>query len=481
MALIGIGSSSKYNIYIIVAAVFKLISDSLLGLNPLNKKHPGAILNFIPLLNNHRIFQNCLDFLGFAIGGILIYYLFQNINKKFVRTHSEISDSETSYNIKKIYFEIVLVAIFFSTDIILRKFLYSNFLNLELWMIEIVFMALFTRKILKIEINRHQKVAILSVTLIIIINFINKCLPETYHKNKSDNEEYMSDYNIFQNIGKKIGYYYIPILSIALLSLTVMRDYSWVKSKYLIDKKDVSLSRMLFITGIIGLFLSIISFIISSYSPCKTYNNVIKGENNNYFIDNKLLSLSREICFVQDYDNDTKTLKLYYDSFFVMAKEYRVFSKEVKLELFIILPLFLITTMIKNSCNMIIIKYLEGYHILISDNLYFFTNRLIVFILNKANEEYLTIVQFILRELCESIYIIINLVYIEIIELKFCGLDYDLKKNIQERSKVDSNKENESELGINLVENDKENQQIEMDGGYIIVTEDFNKGNELDN
>ena len=33
----------------------------------------------------------------------------------------------------------------------------------------------------------------------------------------------------------------------------------------------------------------------------------IKDENNNYYIDNKLLSLSREICYVQNYDDKSNS------------------------------------------------------------------------------------------------------------------------------------------------------------------------------
>ena len=104
--------------------------------------------------------------------------------------------------------------------------------------------------------------------------------------------------------------------------------------------------------------------------------------------------------------------------------------------------------MIKNSCHMIMIKYLEPYNILISDNLYFFINRL------------------------KIIYIISNLIYIEIIELKFCNLDYDLKKNISKRGVLDYYNEYESDL-INGKENRLSN-DIEVSEGYEINPEDFN-------
>ena len=74
----------------------------------------------------------------------------------------------------------------------------------------------------------------------------------------------MLDYNIFKIIGKKVGYYYIPILYITYISITLMRDYSWIKSKYSMDKKLISICLILFLTGLFGFLLSIISFIIST-------------------------------------------------------------------------------------------------------------------------------------------------------------------------------------------------------------------------
>ena len=64
-------------------------------------------------------------------------------------------------------------------------------------------------------------------------------------------------------------------------------------------------------------------------------------------------------------------------------------------------------------------------------------NLFIIFFFIKCNEEYSTFGLFIIEEIQLLISIISNLVYIEIIELRFSNLDYDLKKNIVIRSDVD--------------------------------------------
>ena len=479
MAIIEISSVSKYNIYIIVALISKLFSDLLIGLNPLNTKKPATLFKFSPLLNNHLIFQNFIEFLGFFLGGILILFITNLLNKP--ERNSQVPKKALSKKEKnEIYLNIFLIGAFFSINLIIRTFLYLNFLDLELWMLEIIFISFLSKKILKIEINRHKKIAMFIVIPLLIMEFISNSLPETSHsKNDNNHEEYMSDYNIFKGIGKKINYGFIPIIYGVYILATLLRDYSWVESKYLLDKKSISLFTILFFTGLIGLLMSIISFFISSYAPCNTFKNVIK-EGNKYVFDNNnnnnYINLDKELCYLQDYDEKEKTLKLYYDNIFLLIKEYKIFDKKIKKELFLVLPLYLIINMIKNCSHMMMIKYLEGYNILISDNLYYFINRLIVFIINKANEEYLTVVQFILMESLEIIYIISNLIYIEIIELKFCNLDYDLKKNIGKRGVMEYI-EDETECEEKKNDNRKSDEMIEISEGYLIKDKDFDNNN----
>ena len=52
---------------------------------------------------------------------------------------------------------------------------------------------------------------------------------------------------------------------------------------------------------------------------------------------------------------------------------------------------------------------------------------------------------FFLLELEELISIISNMIYIEVLELRFCGLDYELKKNITIRGLEDKDATNRNE------------------------------------
>lgn len=481
MACLGIGHTSRYNFYILVAVISKLFSDYILGLNTSNLERPATLFNFIPILNDHYIFQNLLELLSYFFGGILMFFLSKKMDKNMASNEllvneglsfSTNEDFKKNYK-KEIYIGILLISLLFSLNLIIRTYLYLNFLDLELWMLEIIFISLLSTKILKIKINRHKLAAMFLVIPLLIMEFISCSLPETHHSDNS-NDEYMTDYSMFQKIGKKVGYYFIPILYLLFIILTIMRDYSWVKSKYLIDKKTFSFYKILLFIGIIGIFIAIISYIISGLMPCNIYNNVTRDDSGNYLINDELISFAKDLCYLKDYNEEKKTLTLYYDNFIILLKKYSAWTKNIKLEIFIAIPLYVIMLMIKNCSYIIMICYLEPYNILISDNFYYFLNRLIVYIINEADEEYLTVTQFILMELMEIIYIISNLIYIEILELKFCNLDYDLKKNIHERSITEIDKEIEVE-DMERISKESKEEKVEVSEGYEVSQKDFKK------
>ena len=103
-------------------------------------------------------------------------------------------------------------------------------------------------------------------------------------------------------------------------------------------------------------------------------------------------------------------------------------------EIFVVIPLYLLASLINNFSYIFMIRYSDANNILISKNFYYFIKRIIVMIINKGDEKYITILKFFVFEIQEIISIISNMIYIEIIELRFCKLDYELKKNIKNRS-----------------------------------------------
>ena len=90
-------------------------------------------------------------------------------------------------------------------------------------------------------------------------------------------------------------------------------------------------------------------------------------------------------------------------------------------------------------CELLIIYFLDPIYILIRDNIFYFFERIIFVMLRIENDigEYMT-PRFFLHEFSEIFAIIGYCIYLQLIELRFCGLDNDLKKNIIIRGKYES-------------------------------------------
>jgi hypothetical protein len=274
--------------------------------------------------------------------------------------------------------------------------------------------------------------------VLVILELIGFFLPTTKHEN-TENMNELTDKNVFDLAIIKYGAWTIPLLFLAFELKNIQRDFCWIKAKYIMDTKSYSPSRIFFTIGIIGFIFTIIFFSIFSHVPCKTFNNIEKIEDN--YIYNKTkepFKLYMEYCQLTDYDEKTKTLYLFYDSIKLISKEYSNTDKENMMEIFLLIPLFFVLNLINELSRMMIVKYLDPNNILIYKNFNYFFQRIIVIIINKGDEQYLTYVQFFILELEELLSIICNMIYIEVLQLNFCGFDYELKKNIAKRGNKDS-------------------------------------------
>ena len=112
-------------------------------------------------------------------------------------------------------------------------------------MLEIALIVILSKTILKIKIGNHQKVTVFLISgILMIFRIINCILPRARHSDCGNTEEcknkYLTDNNLLIIIYKKFGsYFYIPLIFIIYILIAIMRDYSWVKIKYLIDIKSV--------------------------------------------------------------------------------------------------------------------------------------------------------------------------------------------------------------------------------------------------
>ena len=151
----------------------------------------------------------------------------------------------------------------------------------------------------------------------------------------------------------------------------------------------------------------------------------------------------------------------------LISKEYSNIDKENILEIFLLIPLYFIVYLIIEVSRLMLIRYTDPNSILIYRYFYFFVKNIIQIILNKGDEQYITINKFIVGEFEELAGIISSLIYIETLELKFCGLDYELKKNIDRRGNEDIIE------GFDLKRSETDDDLIEL-----IKTEDIDDNNQ---
>ena len=108
-------------------------------------------------------------------------------------------------------------------------------------------------------------------------------------------------YSIIYKLFQKWAF--VPIIFIIYIIAYASRDYSWVKSKFLMDVKNVKTHILLYSIGIIGSLLSIVCLIFSTTFPCKSLENVENIDNNSFiYINNnnttQKISLNNDMHFI---------------------------------------------------------------------------------------------------------------------------------------------------------------------------------------
>ena len=114
----------------------------------------------------------------------------------------------------------------------------------------------------------------------------------------------------------------------------------------------------------------------------------------------------------------------------------------------------MISYFISLTCEFFIIKYLDPFHVNISDALYFGIRNMISFFKNddednKDKAPAPAKIQFFTLQTAEVLAFIGGCVFLEIIELRCCELNTNLRKNITKRERLESVLSNEMSIGIN--------------------------------
>ena len=270
--IITVGKCSRFYLFFLGSALFKLFSLVLLG----NSTKSFGLFGFCPTFNSFNFIQSIFIYFGYIIFGT-IFLFFKDIKKvqinELVRKRATIKrnyiyNKSPDGSIKNIRTKIILLGLAFVLYIEIKKVLYiEGFQFFNFWTIEIIFMLHFMKKYFIMDFYKHHKVSIVFIiSMCSILLLTASFLPTSLLGENSGNSYY--------NIKEKLGSYYYSILFIFIFAV-LSYDYSFSRTycKILMQIKFISPYKIIIIFGIVGFIISLIASIVSYY--IKYYDNMI--------------------------------------------------------------------------------------------------------------------------------------------------------------------------------------------------------------
>ena len=311
------------------------------------------------------------------------------------------------------------------------------FLHLDFWMIELIIVHHFIKKMLKMKVYSHQRLMLWFCIVPIMLKLatiILSCIDENNYINNERKEGKNGKYKYSDNINKlKIIYIAVPWLSAFALpfyfALIIYRSYVNTKLKWLMDLKFVSISKIFLFYSIIGFANCLIIVVISTFFPC--YVPIGDKSKDNYNIYDYFCKVKYEKK--KFYDN----FRVYFTELFSSSECYKeIIALVFGISFFILYKFFTLK----------IIQQLTPVHIIFSFPIFYIFNKTYLLFLNyfKSSQWYLDVKfakEKLILDYCSDVVSIIGyLIYLEIIELHFCRFDYNIRRNIVYRCFSKSNK-----------------------------------------
>ena len=444
---ISFGGYSKFYNYLLLFILSKIIYDFVFGLELKNSNFEKA--KFISTylqekLSNHSLMHDIFCYIGIFFLSFTTFKIqnclnkkkiVQPSNKKEIERHSsfvELIHNEVEDNLSENYstIEVIAIIILWVIEEQLMKIYYKFGLeDLDFWTLELLIISLISSKMFHTQIHRHQKLAIIFSS---IFCTLLKIIALILNYKSSENTEKTK--NGLQNE------FLIPIGIISFLFIAFLRSYVNCKIKDFMDLKYISHSKLLMTYGLIGLSITSIFCLITTFIKC---------------YEGKIDTQKLNICKVTENDQT-----YYYDSFSIYFKllfgnntinnpinNTKNKVEEIVIE-FIEVPIGIISNFFAVYLYVLIIKILTPVHIICSYSLYYLILQISLLINNRCFSGYYFIgtyenttkkgTKFIFDTVADGLSFLIILVYLELIELNFCGLDYNLKKHIARRGTEDS-------------------------------------------
>ena len=403
----------------------------------------------------HPFIGDNFNYLGIIIISFILYKIKEKksgINKKNDENKDEVNISE----IKLIHTDIkeninqnisflnlvFLLSYWVFIDHITR--IIQSLMIFDYWMFELFCICIITSKLLKITIYTHQILGIVinsvSCLIIGIIKFI--ILNDHYNSNTEDKNIY------YFNIEKK---WFIPISLLIYLLIIISTSYIYTKLKFYMDLRFISQTKLLILYGIIGFALTTIACLIETLFKCVGNVRDFFCKINIYYED------SDDTENNEDYDSYIENIFMFFEDFSALEK------KDIIIEIFLFF-FGIIFYYCSLYFEILVIKYLTPMHFMFSSLIYLFFNEIrelinILIIKNKGtkdNDDNIDIkdIPYLLNislfNILTYIFSLIGfMIYLEIIELNFCNLNFNLRKYINDRSIKDTYEDDVCESIIN--------------------------------
>ena len=327
-------------------------------------------------------------------------------------------------------------------------------MHLDFWMLELIVLHYLLVKFFNIEVFKHQKLmlwyCILPFTLK-VITIILSYLDEYNDKENNEKDNYQYSDNVEKEKLIYVEEWRIIFIGLGIYSiLIILRAYMTTKIKWLIDKKYISASRIFFLYGIMGFFFCLIITIIATFRSCGIHNEYSL---NYYFC---------RVKYPQNEEDKEKKIQLYLDNFITYFSQFFEFSSINSIFEYEIIAISAgaIFFFFYKYCCIRIIEHLTPVHIILTFPPYYILNKLYLLALNFKtidklfNDKYRSVNLF-LDFFSDVISIFGYLVYLEIIELHFCKYDYNIRRNILERSDLDADLSNLTSKSFSSLDGEK--------------------------
>ena len=330
------------------------------------------------------------------------------------------------------FWYIILSCFLIDSKEFLNKILYSTYDTFDYFFLNLVIITLILKYFYKQRIYKHHMLSV-----IIVIIFSGTCLISCLFINNIIDDKQSDMKNIINNYQGDIYKIFILIFLYIIISISFCSGI--VLQKNLMENKFVSPYKMIFYKGIVGIIQTIIGLIISSNLKCGKTEKVAEMSYEKIF--------DFFVC-LSHYEGNS-----YYDHFLSYFSSVENTSKET-----IIIILYFIFHFFTEFSLILINKFLSPTHYLIAESLYSLIHVPLNYLTTASYDEILSSLEKgdkkfnignfynavvhtfgvkILKFIACFFDFLGYIIYLEIIELKFCGLNKNIKRNIEKRAIID--------------------------------------------